>query len=142
MNAVRHLNNDRERTPRGQRQHDPRGGVKHQGSWSKGGKGDSGHGKGKGYSQGWNKGYSPDWYKGGKPKGGNGGKGNTPGKGGKAGGFARGLLHETPDKLQICFDFNTAAGCRGGCNRVHICRMCGQPDHGMHENKCRQHPLA
>ena len=73
-------------------------------------------------------------------KGGKGGKGGPPGKGsglqGAQTGFGNKLRSETPDKRQICFNFNAAHGCDGSCGRVHVCRRCLNPGHGCHENKC------
>jgi hypothetical protein len=54
-------------------------------------------------------------------KGGGGGKGS--GKKGKKGSLAKG----TPDGRQICFAYNSAAGCPSPCpyDRLHVCRNWG-----------------
>ena len=65
---------------------------------------------------------------------GKGGAGKGRGKGRGKGGKGNQLVANTPDGRQICFAYNTAAGCPG-CDRVHTCRVrgCGAA-HGMHEH--------
>ena len=47
-------------------------------------------------------------------------KGKTKGKKGK---FI--LVANAPDGKQICFSYNSPAGCPGGCGRLHVCRVKG-----------------
>ena len=69
--------------------------------------------------------------KGGAGKGEGKGRGRGKGKGAGKGGQ---LVANTPDGRQICFAFNTPAGC-AGCDRVHTCRVRGCTlAHGMHEH--------
>ena len=76
-------------------------------------------------------------------KGGGGGKSSGSQKGGglqgdPTGWGAKGLLSQTPDGRQICFNFNCDTGCEGSCGRVHVCRRCLKTCHGAHEkDKCR-----
>ena len=139
LGAVQHLQNDRDRTPRrpGAMGAGKGGGGAPPAQWQNQG------GKGGWQNQGGKGGWQNQGGKGkdGKNKGKDKHKGPRNG-GGQSGGFARGLLHETHDKLQVCFGFNQHSGCRGGCSRVHICRLCGQPGHGMHEGKCERHSAA
>ena len=55
------------------------------------------------------------------------GKGKSKHKKGKGKSKGRGSsLHAvTPDGRQLCFAWNNPQeGCKGGCNRVHACRIC------------------
>jgi len=65
----------------------------------------------------------------GGPKGkGKGKKGK--GKKGKKGQAQHQLHSTTPDGRQICFAWNNQQeGCKGGCQRVHACRICLDPTH-------------
>jgi hypothetical protein len=81
----------------------------------------------------WSKKEMADWRKGkGKGK-----TGKPDGKGGKdkgKGSKSWDTLSVTADGRQICFAFNTAAGCKvPACSRIHICRKkgCGSADHGL-----------
>jgi hypothetical protein len=71
------------------------------------------------------------WDDKGKGKGkysGKGGKGRGKGGKGKPKGSRGGaMLTHTPDGRQICFAFNSAAGCREPCQygRIHMCRRKG-----------------
>jgi len=66
---------------------------------------------------------------GGKQSDGKGGKGAD----GKQGGKGKNLLANTPDGRQICFAFNSPAGCPGNCGRVHVFRKRGcMGPHGIH----------
>ena len=67
--------------------------------------------------------YGNDGKAGGK--GGGKGKGGKDSKGkGKGSGKAK-LEWNTPDGRPICFAYNDAKGCAGGCGRVHVCRVSG-----------------
>ena len=68
--------------------------------------------------------------KGGK---GNPSKGKGKGKGeGKGKGKNKNMVGNTPDGRQICFAFNSEAGCAGGCGRAHVCRRRGcQKEHSI-----------
>jgi hypothetical protein len=86
----------------------------------------SGSGRGRGGGGG---------FKGGKGGGKGGGvKGGK--KGGKGGGFKGGgkaVAATTPDGRQICFAWNNPyEKCKGGCDRVHCCRICFEETHPMH----------
>lgn len=61
------------------------------------------------------------------------GKGKK-GKKGKKGGAPQ--LHSTsPDGRQICYAWNNKKeGCKGGCNRLHACRICLDPTHPTYEH--------
>ena len=66
------------------------------------------------------------------------GKGKSKGSGkGKKGGRGKQvrLLWKTEDGRNICFNYNSAKGCAGNCNMVHICRYpgCGKA-HPCHDN--------
>ena len=65
------------------------------------------------------------------------GKGKGKAKG-KAKGDKQELAWKTPDGRDICFAFNSPAGCTGVCSRVHVCRVkgCGK-DHTL-----MAHPTA
>ena len=66
---------------------------------------------------------APRVAKGGAGKGGKGGAGKGGGKGGKGQGK---LAGNTPDGRQICFAFNSEAGCSdAACSRAHVCRNRG-----------------
>ena len=67
-------------------------------------------------------------YGGGKGKGkGKKGKGKIKGKKGQQ---QQQLHSTTPDGRQICFAWNNQQeGCKGGCQRVHACRICLDPSH-------------
>ena len=131
----------RERSPRRPIQEQYTGGG--QSSWFgqqyKGAKGGKGGGKHKG-----GKSKAPMyWPYSTPPKGGKKGAGKFSSKGsykGSSKGFKRGLLSETADRREICFDFNQPHGCPGGCKRVHICRVCGREGHGMHQGMCPAPP--
>lgn len=79
-----------------------------------------------------------------RPRGGKGKEAKGKGKGKESKGKGKGsLLSTTADGRQICFNFNTAGGCKtAACTRVHICRIkgCGSADHGMHDKAA--HPSA
>ena len=95
--------------PKGKRSAEDEGGKGKAGKWAKQG--------------GW-----PN-QKGNKDKG--KGKGKDKGKGKGKGK----LLSNTPDGRQICFSYNSPAGCATvNCTRVHMCRVpaCGAMDHGSH----------
>ena len=66
------------------------------------------------------------------------GKGKGKGKRSERGakGKAKSHLHSvTPDGRQLCFAWNNPReGCKGGCNRVHACRVCLDPGHPAHEH--------
>ena len=62
------------------------------------------------------------------------GKGKGKGKKGKGKGKSKkGSQHlhsTTPDGRQLCFAWNNRQeGCKGGCQRVHACRICLDPSH-------------
>ena len=58
---------------------------------------------------------------------GKGKKGKGKGKGKKGG---QQLHSVTPDGRQLCFAWNNRQeGCKGGCQRVHACRICMDPSH-------------
>jgi hypothetical protein len=83
--------------------------------------------------------YGGDWsYKGEQHQKGKFGHGK--GKKGDKGKSTKGgaLCERTPDGRQICFAFNSRAGCKGACSRVHICQVrgCHQP-HPTYE-----HPMG
>ena len=61
--------------------------------------------------------------KSGGSKGSGAGKGR--GKGSKGKGKGKNLMGNTPDGRQICFAFNSEAGCAGNCERAHACRRRG-----------------
>ena len=87
---------------------------------------------GKGKDRGWE---ADRWTPYPPPKG---GKGKGKGKKGKWK-YKGDFLHSTtPDGRQLCFAWNNAKeGCKGGCNRVHACRVCLSPSHTTfdHEKK-------
>ena len=61
-------------------------------------------------------------------------KGKGKGKKGKGKGKSKkGVSHlhsTTPDGRQLCFAWNNKQeGCKGGCQRVHACRICLDPSH-------------
>ena len=57
-----------------------------------------------------------------------GGKGNPS----KGKGKNKNMVRNTPDGRQICFAFNSEAGCSGGCGRAHVCRRRGcQKEHSI-----------
>eukprot|EP00434_Breviolum_minutum_P020185 symbB.v1.2.017800.t1/scaffold1394.1/size200789/23 len=70
------------------------------------------------------------------PKGGKGKKGKD-GKGKHKGKYKGEFLHSTtPDGRQLCFAWNNKAeGCKGGCNRVHACRICLSTSHATFEHR-------
>lgn len=74
------------------------------------------------------------WHGGGDPKGkGKKGKGKGKGKAGKKG--DQSLHSTTPDGRQICYAWNNKKeGCKGGCNRVHACRICLDTSHPTYEH--------
>jgi hypothetical protein len=72
--------------------------------------------------------YSGKGKVGGNPKGSGGKKGGGGAKGtGKGKGKKGGLAKGTPDGRQICFAYNSAAGCPTPCpfERLHVCRNWG-----------------
>lgn len=80
------------------------------------------------------------------PKGGKGKKGKD-GKGKHKGKYKGEFLHSTtPDGRQLCFAWNNKAeGCKGGCNRVHACRICLSTSHATFEHRGAaegEHPPA
>ena len=95
----------------------------------------SGPSNSRGRNDGRGRSRSPDHWrqqapraKGAKGKG-KGGKG----KGAKGKGIKGKAATETPDKRPICFAWNSAfEKCRGGCGRVHCCRLCFDEGHPMH----------
>ena len=60
-------------------------------------------------------------------------KGKTKSKKGKSN-----LVANAPDGKQICFSYNSPAGCSGSCGRLHVCRVKGclkkHPAH-LHDEK-------
>lgn len=68
-----------------------------------------------------NNGPPNKWHKGSGKKGGKGK--SKKGQSGK-GSSEHALVSFTDDNRQICFAYN-AQGCKGGCNRVHVCRVRG-----------------
>lgn len=81
-----------------------------------------------------NKEKKGEWWSHEGPKGkGKKGKGKGKGKGGKKG--EQSLHSSTPDGRQICFAWNNKKeGCKGGCNRVHACRICLDTSHPTYEH--------
>ena len=95
---------------------------------------------------GWKeKGHNPRWQPYDVPKGDRKGKkGKGKGGKGKKGGGAGHLHSTTPDGRQICFAWNNPKeGCKGGCQRLHVCRICLDTSHaafdhpGEKENKAK-----
>ena len=65
------------------------------------------------------------------------GKGKGKGKKGKKGkkGVVSQLHSTSPDGRQICYAWNNKKeGCKGGCNRLHACRICLDPTHPTYEH--------
>ncbi len=64
------------------------------------------------------------------------GKGKK-GKGKQKGKYKGEFLHSTtPDGRQLCFAWNNKAeGCKGGCNRVHACRICLSTSHATFDHR-------
>ena len=65
------------------------------------------------------------------------GKGKGKGKGKHKGKYKGDFLHATtPDGRQLCFAWNNKAeGCKGGCNRVHACRICLSSSHATFDHR-------
>ena len=64
-------------------------------------------------------------------KGGSGNAGGGKAKGKKGKGMKKGgIWHRTPAGALICFNFNNAVGCPGGCSMQHVCQRC-LGNHGM-----------
>ena len=74
------------------------------------------------------------------PKGkGKGKKGKGKFKGKK--GQEERLNSVTPDGRQICFAWNNKkAGCKGGCQRLHVCRICLDQGHPTYEHPREDKP--
>ena len=68
---------------------------------------------------------------------GKGGKGKIQGEPQHSPG-SDGLFSRTKKGEEICFKFNGAAGCTGGCMRHHICRKCRATGHAVGSNKCNK----
>ena len=67
------------------------------------------------------------------------GKGKK-GKGKKGKGKQQEMLHSTsPDGRQICYAWNNKKeGCKGGCQRLHVCRICLDPKHPTYEHPSKE----
>ena len=81
----------------------------------------------KGGKDRWRQPYDP-------PKGekGKGKKGKGKGKGKKG---SNPLHSTTPDGRQICFAWNNPKeGCKGGCQRLHVCRICLDTGHAAFDH--------
>ena len=68
------------------------------------------------------------------------GKGKHKGKHKGKGKFKGEFLHATtPDGRQLCFAWNNKnEGCKGGCNRVHACRVCLSTSHPTFQHSQHQ----
>ena len=66
------------------------------------------------------------------------GKGKQKGKKGEE------RVHSTtPDGRQICFAWNNKKeGCKGGCQRLHVCRICLDQGHPTYEHPQEERPPA
>lgn len=67
------------------------------------------------------------------------GKGKK-GKGKKGKGKQQETLHSTsPDGRQICYAWNNKKeGCKGGCQRLHVCRICLDPKRPTYEHPSKE----
>ena len=84
---------------------------------------------------GWKeKGHLQRWHPYENPKGekGKGKKGKGKGKSKKGSSH---MHSTTPDGRQICFAWNNPKeGCKGGCQRIHVCRICLDTNHPSYEH--------
>ena len=70
-------------------------------------------------------------------------KGKGKGKKGKGKHKGKGKQQETlhsisPDGRQICYAWNNKKeGCRGGCQRLHVCRICLDPKHPTYDHPAK-----
>ena len=79
--------------------------------------------------------WRPHPYGDGKAKG-KGKKGKGKGKGKKG---SQHLHSTTPDGRQLCFAWNNRQeGCKGGCQRVHACRICLDPSHTTFQHSAEE----